>query len=83
MVKKLQNAYLIEVIDPRGVFSVDIVGDIAIGLPCAELIGPGGNAEVGVVSNWRQGTSQLHSSCLTGFCPPDCPAKKELFKLAL
>ena len=33
------ETYLIEVIDPRGVLSVDIVGDIAIGLPCAELIG--------------------------------------------
>ena len=27
-------------------------------------MGPGGKAEVGV--SWRQGTSQLHSSCLTG-----------------
>ena len=61
----VKKAYLIEVIDPRGVFNVDMVGDMAIGLPCAELIGPGGKAEVGVVSNWRQGTSQLHSSCLT------------------
>ena len=55
---------LIEVMDPRGVFNVDMVGEMAMGLPWAELMGPGGKAEVGV--SWRQGTSQLHSSCLTG-----------------
>ena len=65
----MTKTYLMEVIDPRGVLRVDMVGDIAMGLPWDEPMGPGGKADVGV--SWRQGTSQeLHSSCLTGCCPP-------------
>ena len=42
------KTYLMEVIDPRGVLRVDMVGDIAMGLPWDEPIGPGGKADVGV-----------------------------------
>ena len=57
-VKKFET-YLIEVIDPRGVLSVDIVGDIAIGLPCAELIGRE-NKSLIWLTNWPLGGS-MHS----------------------
>ena len=44
----MTKSYLMEVIDPRGVLRVDMVGDIAMGLPWDEPIGPGGKADVGV-----------------------------------
>ena len=44
----MTKTYLMEVIDPRGVLRVDMVGDIAMGLPWDEPIGPGGKADVGV-----------------------------------
>ena len=44
----ITKTYLMEVIDPRGVLRVDMVGDIAMGLPWDEPIGPGGKADVGV-----------------------------------
>ena len=55
---------LIEVIDPLGVFNVDISGEMAIGDPWEDPpIGPGGKVEVGV--SWRQGTAtSLQSSLL-------------------